>query len=120
MGHGLEGGTWQVPRTILESKNGVPIIVVPKTTKLKRSVTLTAVAVEAVKRHRNLQLKEKQGLDGLWQEYEAVFTSKVGTPSNRHDLVVRSFGPLLEDKRKHLQGASERSPTLSSTLCRYH
>lgn len=93
----LEGGTLQVRRTLLtRSKNGAPVFGVPKTAKGKRSVKLTGVAVEALKSHQELQAEERKRLDGLWQEYGLIFTAQVGTPLNRHNLVTRSFKPLLD------------------------
>jgi integrase len=40
--------------------------------------------------------KEEQRLAGLWQEHRLIFTTQVGTPINRRNLVVRSFKPLLD------------------------
>lgn len=34
-------------------------------------------------------------LAGLWKEHDLVFTTGVGTPMSRADLVTRSFKPLL-------------------------
>jgi integrase len=92
----LEGGTLQVRRTLSGSKNGVPVFGVPKTAKGKRNVRLTDVAVEALRRHYEIQVEEKQRLNGLWQEYGLIFTTQLGTPLNRHNLVTRSFKPLLD------------------------
>jgi integrase len=92
----LERGTLQVRRTLVGSKNGNPIFSNPKTAKVKRSVKLTEKALEALKRHRELQLEEMQCLAGLWQEHGLVFTTQVGTPINRHNLVTRSFKPFLD------------------------
>jgi integrase len=91
----LEHGTLQVRRTLSGSKNGNPIFGSPKTAKGKRSVTLTEKAIEALKRHRELQVEEKQRLAGLWQDHGLVFVTRVGTPINRRNLVIRSFKPLL-------------------------
>ncbi len=77
------------------SKNGNPVFGVPKTAKGKRSVRLTDRAMEALQRHRELQIEKKRSLDGLWQEYGLIFTTQIGTPVNRHNLVNRSFKPLL-------------------------
>jgi integrase len=92
----LERGTLQVRRTLSGSKNGNPIFGIPKTAKGKRSVKLTEKALEALKRHRELQLEEGQRLAGLWQEHGLIFTTQVGTPINRHNLVTRSFKPFLD------------------------
>lgn len=91
----LERKILQVRRTLLGSKNGNPVFGVPKTAKGKRSVRLTDRAMEALQRHRELQIEKKRSLDGLWQEYGLIFTTQIGTPVNRHNLVNRSFKPLL-------------------------
>lgn len=58
------------------------------------------MALEALRGHRELQVTEKQRLNGLWQEHGLIFTTQIGTPLNRHNLVTRSFKPLLG--RAHL------------------
>jgi integrase len=88
--------TLQVRRTLLGSKKGNTVFGVPKTAKGKRSVRLTDRAVKALQRHRELQIEERQRLDGLWQENGLVFTTQIRTPVNRHNLVNRSFKPLLK------------------------
>jgi integrase len=91
----LERGTLQVRRTLTGLKNGQPIFGSPKTAKSKRSIQLTVKALEALKRHHALQVEEEQRLAGLWQEHGLVFATRVGTPINRRNLVIRSFKPLL-------------------------
>ena len=34
--------------------------------------------------------------DTLWKDHDLVFTSGVGTPMSRADLITRSFKPLLQ------------------------
>jgi integrase len=48
-----------------------------------------------LRRHRERQLEQRQRLDGLWKEYGLVFTTRIGTAINRHNLLTRSFKPLL-------------------------
>ncbi len=57
---------------------------------------LTARAVEALSRHRERQLEEREEVAGLWQNHGLVFPTQVGTPMSRHNLVARSFKPLLK------------------------
>ncbi len=87
----LDAGTLQVRRTLSGGK-----FTPPKTAKSRRSVKLTAGAAEALKEHRERQLEEREGLTGLWQDHDLVYCSTIGTPLNRHNLVVRSFKPLLQ------------------------
>ncbi|CAN5910128.1 hypothetical protein BH23ACT11_BH23ACT11_12660 [soil metagenome] len=42
-----------------------------------------------------MQLEERMRLVGLSQEHDLVFTTGVGTPMSRADLITRSFKPLL-------------------------
>ena len=63
--------------------------------KGSRSVKLTANATQALKMHRERQLQEREALVGLWQEHDLVFPMRLGTPMSRHNLVNRSFKPLL-------------------------
>jgi integrase len=91
----LERGTLQVRRTLAGLKNGQPIFESPKTAKSKRSIQLSEKALEALKRHHELQVEEEQRLTGLWQDHGLVFATRVGTPINRRNLVTRSFKPLL-------------------------
>jgi hypothetical protein len=60
-----------------------------------RSVRLTPSAVKALEDHRERQLEEKLRLAGLWKENGLVFTTVIGTPMDRDNLVKRSFKPLM-------------------------
>jgi integrase len=53
------------------------------------------LGVEALSRHRKLQPEQRQRLDGLWKEHGLVFTTRIGTAINCHNLIARSFKPLL-------------------------
>ena len=57
---------------------------------------LTARAVEAIKKLHERQQEEHEELAGLWQDHGIVFPTGVGTPMSRHNLVNRSFKPLLK------------------------
>lgn len=87
----LVAGRLQVRRTL---SNGA--FTAPKTAKSRRSVKLTSTAVEALRKHRESQVEERERLTGLWQDHDLVFCSTIGTPLSRHNLVRRSFKPLLQ------------------------
>jgi integrase len=91
----LEAGTLQVRRTLTAAK-GERTFTVPKTVKSRRKVKLTAGAIDALIRHKQRQIEEREHLAGLWQAQGLIFASGVGTPINRHNLLHRSFKPLLE------------------------
>jgi integrase len=95
----LDRGLLQVRRTLSGTNGGEPVFSDPKTAKGRRSVKLTARAVEALKRHRERQLEECEEVAGLWQNHGLVFPTQVGTPMSRHNLVARSFKPLLKRAR---------------------
>ena len=90
-----ERGVVRVRRTLVASKGGRPTFGEPKTAKGRRVVRLPHAAVEALERHRERQLEESEKLAGLWQDHGLVFCTGIGTPLNRHNLVARSFKPLL-------------------------
>jgi len=48
-----------------------------------------------LRRHRDTQLEERANLVGLWEDIGLMFTTRVGTPMGRQELVTRSFKPLL-------------------------
>ena len=54
------------------------------------------MAVKTLQRHQKLQIEERQSLEGLCRQYGLVFTTQIGTPANHHNLVNRSFKPLLK------------------------
>jgi integrase len=92
----LDRNLLQVKRTLSGTKGGEPIFSNPKSAKGRRSVKLTARAVEALRRHRERQLEEREEVAGIWQNHGLVFPTRIGTPMSRHNLVARSFKPLLK------------------------
>ena len=91
----LKTGTLRVRRTLSTTKGG-PKFSTPKTTKSRRSIKLTAGAVEALRRHHDRQFEESTRLAGLWQDYGLAFATTTGTPLNPSHLTSRSFKPLLK------------------------
>jgi integrase len=91
----LEDGFLQVRRTLTITKDG-PVFTSPKTAGSRRSVKLTSKAIEALKRHLERQLGEIDRVGSLWIENGLIFASETGEPLNRHNLIRRSFKPLLK------------------------
>ncbi len=89
-------GLLHVRRTLSGTRGGHPVFSSPKTTKGRRSVKLTARALEAIEGYHERQQEEREELAGLWQDHGLVFPTRVGTPMSRHNLVSRSFKPLLK------------------------
>jgi integrase len=61
-----------------------------------RQVTLSARAVEALRRHRLKQNTERLRLGGAWDDNDLVFPNQLGKPMEARNLLSRSFLPLLE------------------------
>jgi integrase len=68
----------RVRRSLSKGPDG-PVFKPTKTEK-GRSVSLLSEAVEALKRHRKRQAKERLKYSGLWKDYDLVFPSRTGTP----------------------------------------
>lgn len=66
-----------------------------KTARSRRTVKLSQTALDALTSHLTRQLEEIDRVGSMWQENSLVFATEIGTPLNRHNLVNRSFKPLL-------------------------
>jgi integrase len=91
----LEAGTVRVKRTLTLAKGG-PRLTEPKTRGSRRSIRLTASAVEALRRHREHQEAERTKSNGHWEDQSLVFTTRIGTPIRRAKLHLASWKPLLK------------------------
>ncbi len=90
-----EAGTLHVQRTLSTAMGEGFSFTPPKTAKSRRSIKVPQMALHSLRRHRTAQLEERMKLAGLWKDHDLVFTSGVGTPVSRADLITRSFKPLL-------------------------
>ena len=61
----------------------------------RRTVPLTATAVEALRRHGRRQAEDKMRAGSLYRDEWLVFASEIGTPLDAQNVVNRSFKPLL-------------------------
>lgn len=91
----LEAGTLQVRRTLSTAMGGGVRFGPPKTARSRRSIRVPKLALTALRRHRKAQLEQRMKLSGIWEDHDLVFTTGVGTPLSRADLITRSFKPLL-------------------------
>jgi integrase len=91
----LEAKTLQVRRT-LTRHGGKIALGEPKTKRSRRSIRLTAQAMEVLKSHLNRQLREIEILGDRYQDQGLVFTTDTGAPINPSNLRQRSFAPLLK------------------------
>lgn len=94
----LEAGTLSVQRSLDTDCTFNPL----KRNKSRRSVKLTAQAVEALKGHKVAQNEERLRLGSLWVDHDLIFPNRVGKPMDADNLYHRGFQPLL--KRPGLSG----------------
>jgi integrase len=93
----LDLATVRVRRTLTRGEDGRGYVMGAATKNGKgRHVRLTTRAVEALKRHRARQAKEKLKVGGLYRDQDLVFAGEGGNPINPSNLRNRSFKPLLE------------------------
>jgi integrase len=90
----LESRTVRVRRTLTLAKGG-PRLTEPKTRGSRRSIRLTASAVEALERHRERQEAEGAASKGYWGDRGLVFRTRRGTPIRRDNLHDKHWKPLL-------------------------
>ncbi|MCL5676329.1 MAG: site-specific integrase, partial [Firmicutes bacterium] len=89
----LHAGAVQVTQAV-EWVRGKPIMAEPKTTSSRRAIPLTALAIEALKRHRARQAEERLAAGPLWQDSGRAFTDVFGEVVDRHGLAKRAFPRL--------------------------
>ena len=87
------------PHSWIFGRNGVRAYIhgkQPKTPKSRRRINLPVMAVEALRKHRILQLKERMEAGSAWVESGFTFTNTIGNHVDADNLRLRSFSPLLE------------------------
>jgi integrase len=91
----LENFTISVRRTL--TKSGTKIVTgETKTSKGRRTITLTTEAVSSLREHLDRQLEDMERLGDLYRDNGFVFTTYGGTFINPSNLRRRSFKKLLE------------------------
>ncbi len=88
--------TIQVRRTLGRTKKNGLAFGEPKTPKGRRSVTLPAFALDALRQHRARQIEERLKLGAAWEDLDLIFPNEVGKPIERQNLIRRSFKKLLQ------------------------
>jgi len=74
----LDKGTLHVCGTLQLTTGGGFAIEPPKTARSRRTIPLTAVAIEALRRHKIRQAEERLAFPGEWAHPEQVFTGPDG------------------------------------------
>lgn len=95
----LEAGKLAVRRALVAGSvgsRGGAVFDAPKNNKSRRTVKLTGSTVEALKRHKTAQNKERLKLGSLWEDYGLVFPNRVGKPMDHNNLYKRDFKKMLE------------------------
>ncbi len=96
----LENRTLTVRRA-LQRIEGKLEFVEPKSEKSRRTLQLPAVIIDALKKHRTRQKKERLKAGGNWQGSDLVFTSTVGSPLDERN-VRRAFKEVLDSAKPKL------------------
>lgn len=88
----LDARTLSIQRSLADDRTFKP----PKRKKSRRTISLTAGAVDALKRHRTAQNEERLKLGNLWEDHELVFPNQVGKPMDHNNLYYRDWKRLLK------------------------
>jgi integrase len=90
----MDRATLTVRRNLIYVKSQMPQFGSPKSETSRRTISLPAVAVAALRAHKARQLEEHLA-SAHWADYDLVFCSAVGTPLLRRN-VNRSFSTALK------------------------
>lgn len=100
----LDAGTLRISRS-LGRVGGELIVKEPKTERSRRTLSLGASNVAALKAHRDKQKFERKDAGSLWRETGYVFTTPIGTPIDPDNLTklfkVQLTAAKLRDQRFH-------------------
>lgn len=81
--------------TLQHLKGGSYVFAPPKTARSRRKIALTAMAVEALRRHRREQLEHRLQAGNEWHEEDLVFTRTDGYAIRANHVLQRMFAPIL-------------------------
>jgi integrase len=95
----LNAETLHVRRTRSQAKSG-PTFTTPKNGK-GRSISLTQLAVEALKSHKAAQNAERLKLGDLWENINLAFCITAGKLLDFRNVATASFKPLLKKAELH-------------------
>jgi integrase len=91
----LEEATLTVRRSLAHAWEGGYALAEPKTARSRRTLNLPSIAVDALRRQRELQEAATAAVGTAWQDRDGlVFTDAVGRPLMPYD-VSHAFGRLL-------------------------
>jgi integrase len=84
----LGRGIARVVQTVPTHHHGVEFGV-PKTASGRRTIALDATCIVALRAHRASQNERRLAMGEVWQDYDLVFTSGIGTPLNQGGVYHR-------------------------------
>ncbi|MEU4713386.1 site-specific integrase [Micromonospora purpureochromogenes] len=90
----LNAGQLRVWQTLQRVRGDGVVFGPPKSRRSRRVLTMPAVVIQALKRHRSLQEHERSLADGHWQETGLVFTTATGRHVEPRNLNT-AFGRLI-------------------------
>ena len=90
----IEGNRLSVRHT-LQQINKEWKLVEPKTDRSRRNITLTTLAVEALRHHRVKQNEQRLAIGAAWQNRDLVFCNAAGAPLDARNILRSNFHPLL-------------------------
>jgi integrase len=84
----------------------VPMLVDPKTSRSRRTISIPSRVVDALKRHRDRQDVHQLEAGGRWQDWGLVFVTSIGSPLNQSNfrkdwVVTRKLAGLPDKVRFH-------------------
>ena len=91
-----ERGTVRIRRSLYWPKGGGFEFTRPKTEKSIRTITISTLAVEELRRHRVLQLEQRMEQGSDYQDHGLIFATEIGTPLLWRNLGRRHLKPLLK------------------------
>ena len=91
----LERRRLRVTATLAGVADGKPVLAPPKTSRSRREVYLSEMAVEALQHHRAQQLEARLLVGQHWQDNDLVFANAFGRPLDGNNVRERSFKKLL-------------------------
>ena len=72
--------TVRITRSLQRQTGKGLVFIQPKTDAGRRTIVLTQLAVEALRRHRTRQIEHRLQLADLWEDHELVFCTDFGKP----------------------------------------
>jgi len=98
----FDNGTIEVRRS-LQRVDGKLVLVETKSEEGGRPLTLPAVAIASLRRHRASQDEERRSAGDEWRETGLVFTTMIGTPLDARHIIRRHHAILKAGKIPHLR-----------------